>query len=59
MASKAQAKASSEHAKRMREAGIYHGKRTTTPRHNNRPVDAPGSAAYRRLMASKRARNAA
>ena len=29
--------------------GIYHGKRTTTPHHNNVPVDLPGSAAYRRL----------
>ena len=30
--------------------GIYHGKRTTTPHHNNIPVDLPGSAAYRRLQ---------
>lgn len=49
MGSKAQGKASSEQAKRMREAGIYHGKRTTSPRHNNNPVDEAGSAAYRRL----------
>lgn len=33
--------------------GIYHGKRLTTPRHNNNPVDQIGSAAYRRLVAKK------
>jgi hypothetical protein len=30
--------------------GIWHGRRMTTPRHNNYPVDEAGSAAYRRLM---------
>lgn len=58
MGSKAQGKASSENAKRMREAGIYHGKRLSKPMHNNMPVDAPGSAAYRRLTAKKRGRGA-
>lgn len=33
--------------------GIYHGKRMTKPNHNNDPVNAAGSAAYRRLMAKK------
>lgn len=36
--------------------GIYHGKRTTTPHHNNIPVNEPGSAAYRRLQRSKKGR---
>lgn len=30
--------------------GIFHGKRLSTPHHNNVPVDEAGSAAYRRLM---------
>lgn len=30
--------------------GIYHGKRTTTPKHNNYPkMNEVGSAAYRRM----------
>jgi len=30
--------------------GYYHGRRMTSPCHNNIPVDMPGSAAYRRLL---------
>ena len=33
--------------------GIWHGKRTTTPHHNNIPVNEIGSAAYRRLVKKK------
>lgn len=33
----------------LKARGIFHGKRTTTPHHNNIPTDAAGSAAYRRL----------
>jgi hypothetical protein len=33
--------------------GIFHGKRTSHPHHNNLPVDRPGSAAYRRLVDKK------
>lgn len=37
--------------------GIWHGRRTTSPKHNNIPVQRPGSAAYRRLQDSKLRRN--
>jgi hypothetical protein len=30
--------------------GIFHGKRVTSPHHNNIPVNETGSAAYRRLQ---------
>lgn len=33
----------------LKARGIFHGKRTTSPHHNNIPVDESGSAAYRRL----------
>lgn len=33
--------------------GIYHGKRLSSPSHNNNPVNETGSAAYRRLMKKK------
>lgn len=49
MASKQQGMASAAWAKSMKERGIWHGKRITTPHHNNVPVDAAGSAAYRRM----------
>lgn len=48
---------SSKMAADMVKKGIYHGKRTTTPHHNNSPVNEPGSAAYRRLQRSKKGRN--
>lgn len=38
----------------MVKRGIFHGKRTTTPHHNNMPVDEAGSAAYRRMNARKK-----
>ena len=34
--------------------GIWHGKRTTSPHHNNMPVNQTGSAAYRRLQKGKK-----
>jgi hypothetical protein len=38
--------------------GIWHGKRTTTPRHNNYPkLTDVGSAAYRRLQDTGRKRD--
>lgn len=38
----------------MVKAGIWHGKRQGPgPKHNNLPVNEPGSAAYRRLQKSK------
>lgn len=41
----------------LKRRGIYHGKRQGPgPRHNNIPVNEPGSAAYRRLMAKLRGR---
>lgn len=47
---------SSKMAADMVKKGIFHGKRTTAPHHNNIPVNEPGSAAYRRLQRSKKGR---
>lgn len=42
-------------AEDLKKRGIYHGKRTTTPRHANYPkLTEVGSAAYRRMRASMR-----
>ena len=48
---------SSKMAADLVKKGIYHGKRTTTPHHNNIPVNEPGSAAYRRLQRSRKGRS--
>lgn len=56
MAASDQRAKSAKMAADLAKRGIYHGKRTTTPHHNNIPVNEPGSAAYRRLMKSKRGR---
>lgn len=45
---------SSKMAADLKARGIFHGKRTTTPHHNNLPVDEAGSAAYRRLKKKQR-----
>jgi hypothetical protein len=38
--------------------GIFHGMRRAKPNpHNNYPVNEPGSAAYRRLVAKQRENN--
>lgn len=47
---------SSKMASDLKARGIFHGKRTTSPHHNNYPDDAAGSAAYRRLMRKKTGR---
>jgi len=48
MGSKANAKANQEWAHRMREAGIYHGKRLSKGLDNIPSLKDVGSAAYRR-----------
>lgn len=50
MANKQQAQASAAWAKAAKDRGLYHGKRLSTPHHNNMPVDEAGSAAYRRMQ---------
>ena len=42
-------KKNQEMAAHLLARGIWHGKRMTTPHHNNVPVNETGSAAYRRL----------
>lgn len=53
MSGAANSKRSQENAAHLLKKGIWHGRRMTTPHHNNIPVNATGSAAYRRLQAKK------
>ena len=49
--SNATRKKNHEMASHLKKLGIYHGKRMTSPTHNNYPSqDEVGSAAYRRKM---------
>lgn len=54
MGASEQRQKSSKMASDMVKKGIWHGRRMTSPTHNNYPVNEPGSAAYRRLMKSRR-----
>jgi len=51
MSAAAQRQRSQENAAHLLELGIWHGRKFNPPRIF--PVDAPGSAAYRRLQAKR------
>lgn len=54
MAAAERRQASQRMVAHLAKRGYPHGRRESTPNHNNIPVDQVGSAAYRRLMAKKR-----
>ena len=53
MASSERRNAAQKTAAHLIAMGYPHGKRRSSPSHNNWPVNMPGSAAYRRILVAR------